>query len=200
MRGAVLYEPFGLVALEAMASGCPCIVADTGGLREVVPAGERVGLRFNGGDAEHLGVMIERLLTDAELRDRLVAEASEHVLRFDWADIARQTAAVYGELRKPPIACTAIRGTSHPRARAASDLPEWPDDQAPNDEGPETKLGPSEVVHQSDGGVTVGGEEVDDPDEYEGEPIPGGPTDPDAPRAGRRAAQARETRSARRDD
>ena len=32
-----IYEPFGLVALEAMASGCPCIVADTGGLREVVP-------------------------------------------------------------------------------------------------------------------------------------------------------------------
>ncbi len=59
-----IYEPFGLVALEAMASGCPCIVADTGGLREVVPVGERVGLRFNGGDAEHLGVMIERLLVD----------------------------------------------------------------------------------------------------------------------------------------
>ena len=33
-----IYEPFGLVALEAMASGCPTIVADTGGLREVVPA------------------------------------------------------------------------------------------------------------------------------------------------------------------
>ena len=83
-----IYEPFGLVALEAMASGCPCIVADTGGLREVVPVGERVGLRFNGGDAEHLGVMIERLLVDEELRDRLVTEASEHVLRFDWDDIA----------------------------------------------------------------------------------------------------------------
>ena len=41
-----IYEPFGLVALEAMASGCPCIVADTGGLREVVPRGRRVGLRF----------------------------------------------------------------------------------------------------------------------------------------------------------
>ena len=36
-----IYEPFGLVALEAMASGCPCIVADTGGLREVVPDRER---------------------------------------------------------------------------------------------------------------------------------------------------------------
>ena len=41
-----IYEPFGLVALEAMASGCLCIVADTGGLREVVPADGSVGLRF----------------------------------------------------------------------------------------------------------------------------------------------------------
>ncbi len=96
-----LYEPFGLVALEAMASGCPCIVADTGGLREVVPAGERVGLRFNGGDAEHLGVMIERLLTDTQLRERLVAEASEHVLSFDWSDVARRTRGVYRELIAP---------------------------------------------------------------------------------------------------
>jgi glycogen synthase len=94
-----IYEPFGLVALEAMASGCPCIVADTGGLREVVPVGERVGLRFNGGDAEHLGVMIERLLVDEPLRERLVTEASEHVLRFDWDDIAQQTRGVYGQLR-----------------------------------------------------------------------------------------------------
>jgi glycogen(starch) synthase len=95
-----IYEPFGLVALEAMASGCPCIVADTGGLREVVPSGERVGLRFNGGDAEHLGVMIERLLIDHDLRDRLVVEASEHVLRFDWDDIAQRTSSIYRQLGK----------------------------------------------------------------------------------------------------
>jgi glycogen(starch) synthase len=94
-----IYEPFGLVALEAMASGCPCIVADTGGLREVVPRGEKVGLRFNGGDAEHLGVMIERLLVDGELRDRLVTEASEHVLSFDWDDIALRTRGIYDEFR-----------------------------------------------------------------------------------------------------
>ena len=36
--------------------------------------------------------MVERVLTDAALRDRLVAEASEHVLRFDWADVAERTA------------------------------------------------------------------------------------------------------------
>jgi glycogen synthase len=95
-----IYEPFGLVALEAMASGCPCIVADTGGLREVVPLGEHVGLRFNGGDAEHLGVMIERLLVDEALRDRLVTQAFEHVLRFDWDDIAERTRAIYDGLRQ----------------------------------------------------------------------------------------------------
>jgi glycogen synthase len=98
-----LYEPFGLVALEAMASGCPCIVADTGGLREIVPDDDRVGLRFNGGDPEHLATMAERLLTDDALRDRLVAEASEHVLSFDWADVATQTAALYERLTKPRV-------------------------------------------------------------------------------------------------
>jgi glycogen(starch) synthase len=95
-----IYEPFGLVALEAMASGCPCIVADTGGLREVVPHGE-VGLRFRTRDPEALGGMVEQVLTDAELCERLVAEASEHVLRFDWSDVARRTAAIYDELARP---------------------------------------------------------------------------------------------------
>ena len=94
-----IYEPFGLVALEAMASGCPCLVADTGGLREVVP-NEDVGLRFRARDPELAGPMAERLLTDEELRDRLVAEASEHVLSFDWADVARQ---VGGGLRRAGV-------------------------------------------------------------------------------------------------
>ena len=93
-----LYEPFGLVALEAMASGCPCIVADTGGLREVVPGGERVGLRFTPRDSESLAERMETVLTDEALRSRLVAEASEHILSFDWGDVARRTAEVYAEL------------------------------------------------------------------------------------------------------
>jgi glycogen(starch) synthase len=92
-----IYEPFGLVALEAMASGCPCLVADTGGLREVVP-NEDVGLRFRSRDHDSLAALAERILTERELRERLVAEASEHVLSFDWADVAKQIAAVYGEV------------------------------------------------------------------------------------------------------
>jgi hypothetical protein len=41
-------------------------------------------------------------------------------------------------------------------------------------EGNTAKLGPSDVVHGEDGSVTVGGEQVDDPSEFKGEPIKGG--------------------------
>jgi glycogen synthase len=96
-----IYEPFGLVALEAMASECPCIVADTGGLREVVPHDE-VGLRFRPHDAEALAEVAIRVLRDDELGRSLVAEAYEHLRRFDWGDVAEQTAAVYAELAGDP--------------------------------------------------------------------------------------------------
>ncbi|MGZ5342146.1 MAG: glycosyltransferase family 4 protein, partial [Solirubrobacterales bacterium] len=92
-----IYEPFGLVALEAMASSCPCIVADTGGLREVVPHDE-VGLRFRARDPHSLAEMTIRVLDDAKLCRRLTADAFEHLRRFDWSDVAERTAAVYAEL------------------------------------------------------------------------------------------------------
>jgi glycogen synthase len=92
-----IYEPFGLVALEAMASSCPCIVADTGGLREVVPHDE-VGLRFRARDPVSLAEMTVRVLDDAKLCRRLTAEAFEHLRRFDWGDVAERTADVYAEL------------------------------------------------------------------------------------------------------
>jgi glycogen synthase len=92
-----IYEPFGLVALEAMASGCPCLVADTGGLREVVPH-EEAGLRFRARDPEALAEMAVRVLDDEQLGQRLVSEGLEHIRRFDWADIAERTASVYDGL------------------------------------------------------------------------------------------------------
>ncbi|HEY5240734.1 MAG TPA: glycosyltransferase family 4 protein [Polyangiaceae bacterium] len=93
-----IYEPFGIVALEAMASGCLCIVADTGGLREVVPGDGTVGLRFPSRDSAALGEVLEQVLTDDAGRARLVAEARAHVLRFDWAAVARRTRELYGGL------------------------------------------------------------------------------------------------------
>jgi hypothetical protein len=72
-------------------------------------------------------------------------------------------------------------------------LEDWPDGAAKYetfggpehdttyDESAAAKLGPADVRHHEDGSVTVGGEKVDNPDDYKGDPIPGGPTDPDAP-------------------
>lgn len=72
-------------------------------------------------------------------------------------------------------------------------LEDWPDDEAKYetfggsdaesgyDEHHEEALGEHSVRHHDDGKVEVKGEEVDNPDEYKGEPIPGGPTDPDSP-------------------
>jgi hypothetical protein len=56
-----------------------------------------------------------------------------------------------------------------------------PDGGESYDDGATSALGPSSLRHHEDGSVTIEGEEVGDPDEYKGEPIPGGPSDPDAP-------------------
>jgi glycogen(starch) synthase len=93
-----IYEPFGIVALEAMASGCVCIVADTGGLREVVPGDGTVGLRFPAGDADALRVLIERVLEDESERSRLAAGAREHVLSFSWEAASHKLRLVYDRL------------------------------------------------------------------------------------------------------
>lgn len=98
-----IYEPFGFVPLEAMASGCLCVVADTGGLREVVPSGGRVGLRFRTRDADSLVGILEAVLGDADLHSRLVAEAREHVLLFDWGEVSRETAELYAAASSAPL-------------------------------------------------------------------------------------------------
>ncbi len=101
-----IYEPFGLVALEAMASGCLCVVADTGGLREVVPGDGSVGLRFRAQDAKALRSVLERILTDDRTRAEVVSEAREYVLQFDWAEVARRT----HELYRTMIVAQTVRG------------------------------------------------------------------------------------------
>lgn len=95
-----LYEPFGLVALEAMACGCPCIVSDTGGLREVVP-NDDVGLRVAASDPAALADSMAFVLANPALRLRIVTEAAEHIARFDWAEVAGRTEELYATLAAP---------------------------------------------------------------------------------------------------
>jgi glycogen(starch) synthase len=92
-----LYEPFGVVALEALASGAPLIVADTGGLAELV-GGTGSALLFEPGNADQLADCIERVLTDQALADELVDRGRELLeATYSWDAIAIRTLNVYGE-------------------------------------------------------------------------------------------------------
>ena len=67
-----------------------------------------------------------------------------------------------------------------PKGKAKYETFGGPEHETSYDEAATSKLGPAEVRHREDGSVEVAGEEVDDPDSYKGDPIPGGPTDPKA--------------------
>jgi glycogen synthase len=90
-----LYEPFGIVALEALAGGAPLIVADTGGLAELV-GGTGSALLFEPGNAEDLAECIERVLMDPDLADSLVTQGHELLeATYSWDAIATRTVTVY---------------------------------------------------------------------------------------------------------
>ena len=91
-----LYEPFGLVALEAMRGGCAVVAAATGGLREVVPEG--TGVRVPPDDVRALAAALRRLLDDPGLRRRLVHAGAAHAARFSWDDAAARSLEVYAGL------------------------------------------------------------------------------------------------------
>lgn len=93
-----LYEPFGIVALEAMAAKTPVIVSDTGGLAEIVDHGV-TGLKVSPGNAEDLAAAIYALLTDPDLAYNLAAHAWKEVETvYPWEAIARQTIKVYNQI------------------------------------------------------------------------------------------------------
>ena len=99
-----VYEPFGLVALEAAAAGTPAVVADVGGLREFVEPGV-TGMRFPAGDAAALADAVDRVVSDPALGRRLV-EAARAVLDRDhaWTTVAARTVAVYRRAATTPPA------------------------------------------------------------------------------------------------
>lgn len=90
-----LYEPFGVVALEALAGGAPLVVANTGGLAELV-AGTGAALLFEPGNADDLALCIERVLNERELGDEMVAAGkSLLVASYSWDAIAARTLDVF---------------------------------------------------------------------------------------------------------
>jgi glycogen synthase len=92
-----LYEPFGLVAVEAMACGTPVVASDTGGLREIVAGGH--GLVFPPQDADQLADRIAQVLTHPEETALTVARARERIRSlYDWDDVASRTIEVYARV------------------------------------------------------------------------------------------------------
>jgi glycogen(starch) synthase len=90
-----IYEPFGMVALEAAAAGTPLVVADTGGLREIVAHGI-TGLRFSPGDPAGLANAVTAVLSDEVLARRLTRDARAVLARdYGWPTIADRTVEAY---------------------------------------------------------------------------------------------------------
>jgi glycogen(starch) synthase len=90
-----LYEPFGLVALEAQALGTAVAVSDTGGLTELVEPG-RTGERFATEDPAAIARAVLRLLDDPPRTAAMIAHARQRAVdTYSWPALADRTAQVY---------------------------------------------------------------------------------------------------------
>lgn len=93
------YESFGLVALEAMATGTPVIASEVGGLAFVVRDGE-TGFHVPSRDPEALAEQIYRLLTDEACGRALGRNALHHAQQFGWPIITEKIMALYAGLAR----------------------------------------------------------------------------------------------------
>jgi glycosyltransferase involved in cell wall biosynthesis len=92
------YEPFGLVAIEAMASCTPVVASDVGGLQfTVVP--EQTGLLAPAQDEAAFAVAIDRILSNPDWRNQLGKQARTRVEeKFSWDGVAHQLSELYTKL------------------------------------------------------------------------------------------------------
>jgi len=90
-----LFEPFGIVALEAMAAKSPVVVSDTGGLSEIVDH-DVTGFKVYPNNPESLGSGITKILLDENYKKYIRENAFRKVQeKYDWQKIAEQTKNIY---------------------------------------------------------------------------------------------------------
>jgi glycogen(starch) synthase len=99
-----LYEPFGIVALEAMAVKTPVVVSDSGGLPEVVEA-DVTGTVTWANNSDSLAWGILRVLHNPLMAHEMAERAAERVQTiFNWDVIAEQTNRVYKRVQAEYVA------------------------------------------------------------------------------------------------
>jgi D-inositol-3-phosphate glycosyltransferase len=92
------YEPFGLVAIEAMASGTPVVASDVGGLQYTV-VHEETGLLAPPRDEVAFREAIDRLLMNPQFRTELGRKARTRVeSKFSWDGVAGQLSKLYDQM------------------------------------------------------------------------------------------------------
>lgn len=91
------YESFGMVALEAMASGKPVIASEVGGLAHLVTDGVN-GIHVSSRDPQGLADAIDSVLSDASIAHQLSDAAKTEAEKFSWPLIADQVLKVYEKL------------------------------------------------------------------------------------------------------
>jgi glycogen(starch) synthase len=90
-----LFEPFGIVALEAMAAKSPVVVSDTGGLPEIVEH-DVTGVKVYPNNPDSLAWGITKILLDENYRNGIIENAYRKVQeKYDWDKIAQQTKRIY---------------------------------------------------------------------------------------------------------
>ncbi|HZA10582.1 glycosyltransferase family 4 protein [Mycobacterium sp.] len=89
------YEPFGIVALEAAATGTPLVTSTAGGLGEAVIDGH-TGVSFAPHDVAGIAAAVRMVLDDAALAQRMaIAARGRLTCEFSWQTVADETAQVY---------------------------------------------------------------------------------------------------------
>lgn len=89
------YEPFGVVAIEAMYAGVPTIVSDVGGLNEIIDHGIN-GMKSYAGNANSIADSVLSVLYDSKLADNISKNAKAKVKNvYNWNKIAQDTHFVY---------------------------------------------------------------------------------------------------------
>ncbi|MHC6204332.1 glycosyltransferase family 4 protein [Breznakiellaceae bacterium SP9] len=95
-----LYEGFGIPVLEAFASGCPAILANTSSLPEI---GADAAVYFDPYSIDDMRTQIDRVISSPALQKELIIKGKDRAKQFSWEKCAKETMEVYKQISPPRL-------------------------------------------------------------------------------------------------